>query len=105
MVARKLTNTALHSLVNRPSRYSDDVGLYFRVRSDGGANWAHHYASRVDGREHQSAPRPFSPVVFAFAPTVAPIVLQLACERSFKSAVYRNLCAVSLYAATPGGRS
>jgi hypothetical protein len=48
---------------------------------------------------------PRGPCVFAWAPTASTVEKQLACERSFKSAVYRNLRVVSLYAAEPRGRA
>jgi hypothetical protein len=48
---------------------------------------------------------PRGPCVFAWAPTAASSERQLACERSFKRAVYQNIRAVSLYAAKPRGRA
>jgi hypothetical protein len=35
----KLSHTTLRSLVKKPGGFSDGGGLYFRVRSDGAANW------------------------------------------------------------------
>jgi hypothetical protein len=43
--------------------------------------------------------------VFAWAPTAPTLKRQLLCERSFKRAVYRNIGAVTLYAAKPRGRA
>jgi hypothetical protein len=49
---------------------------------------------------------PRSPAVFVWSPTAAPTPeRQLACERSFKRAVYQNIRVLSLYAATPRGRA
>ena len=45
------------------------------------------------------------PRVFACAATSGTPERQLACERSFKRAVYQNVRTVSLYVARPRGRA
>jgi hypothetical protein len=45
---------------------------------------------------------PHGPCAFVWAPTAPTVEQQLACEASFKRAVYRNIRAISFYAAKRG---
>jgi hypothetical protein len=61
--------------------------------------------ARAEGVHVAIAGSPRGPCVFAWAPTARTPEHQLACERSFKRAVYRNLRTVRLYVAKPRGHA
>jgi integrase len=61
----KLTSAGLRHLVEKPGRYGDGGGLFFRTLGSGKAYWA--YRFRVDGREREMSIGPFPEVSLAQA--------------------------------------
>jgi integrase len=61
----KLTNAGLKKLLEKPGRYGDGDGLYFRTIGGNRAYWAYRY--RADGKEREVSIGPFPEVSLADA--------------------------------------
>jgi integrase len=61
----KLTSAGLKALVEKPGRYGDGAGLFFRTLGSGKSYWA--YRFHVDGREREMSIGPFPEISLAQA--------------------------------------